>query len=169
MKAKLGWLCMYALRSNEIEGIVRDEARILAEVNALGTLLSSTTLGTHELLTYLNVIEPDARIRTTGDSVRVGSYEAPAGGPHMIREVAEFLTALSAKDAPRPILAYAAWEHLHPLTDGNGRTGRALYAWYALNKFDFCPRSNFLQEFHYEMLRTLDHGTSKGWRGLAFT
>lgn len=160
------WLRDFVVSSNAIEGIFRDSPSLRREVDAVEAFLQSYTLGSHELLALVGVLQPEARIRTEGEGIVVGSHVAPPGGKHMLLQVVEILLAVQDNDA-NPIMTYMAWQHLHPLTDGNGRTGRVLYAWQVIRWYGVLPRRNFLEEFHYETLAVFDKATgSKGWRGL---
>jgi hypothetical protein len=161
------WLTDYTVASNFIEGIDRDPVALEREVNALDELIGTPSLGSVEMLRFLSVVEPTARIRAGAkDGVAVGSHVAPAGGPHMYREVADLLIDISRSDT-NPVFTYAAWQHLHPLTDGNGRTGRALYAWQNINRRNRIPLPSFVHDYHYEVLSSLDRAVvGKGWRGL---
>ena len=86
-----------------------------------------------------------------GMNVRVGSYIAPPGGP----EIADALDAILARvsiTSDDPWKEHCAFETLHPFLDGNGRTGRALWAWHMLrlsrDPFDL----PFLHRWYYQTL-----------------
>ena len=91
-----------------------------------------------------------------GLDVRVGDHLPPRGGPFVEYELIEMCKKIKDVRAEKHVLQFhIQFENLHPFTDGNGRTGRAI--WWAqmclLNKehrLDL-PLS-FLQKFYYETL-----------------
>ena len=137
----------FVAESNKIEGIVREP--LIKEVDELLRFLKLDTITVEELERFVKVYQPDARLRDEyGLDVRVGSHYAPLGRPEM-RKILEGLLSLPAD----PYKMHILYEDLHPFTDGNGRSGRALWAWQMQD-----ISLGFLHMFYYQ---TLDHSRIK--------
>ena len=131
----------FVRESNSIEGIKRDPTDAeLAEFERF-MLLPAISVG--ELENFVKVYQPDARLRdTAGLNVRVGDYYPPIGGPQIRERLEAILKTLSnAYDDHR------RYQSLHPFSDGNGRSGRALWAWQYRNL-----SLGFLHRWYYQSL-----------------
>lgn len=147
----------FVQESNRIEGIRRRPTPDEIEVTEDFTSLTHLTVGTVE--TLVKVLQPGARLRRfPGLDVRVGSYYPPKGGTHIEAELIKILD-----DANRPVelSAYGvhlAYEGLHPFTDGNGRSGRAIWLWMMLRSGsprdeDMALGLGFLHCWYYQTLQ----------------
>ena len=58
---------------------------------------------------------------------------------------------LNAMDTEGAWQTHNDYENLHPFTDGNGRSGRMLWAWQMRNDDDAMARG-FLHTFYYQTL-----------------
>ena len=139
-------LVLFQAESNRIEGI---QCVTQAEVEALQTMIDSERLWTNELIAYVSVIQPDARIRDAANvpGVRVGRHIAPPSGPKLVVDLEDLLDRvnnglITAHDA------HCAYETLHPFTDGSGRSGRALWLWMRNGDAPL----GFLHQFYYDTL-----------------
>lgn len=145
----MDWKSLVA-ESNRIEGILRPPTD--AEVNATQDFVIGPR-PTVETVSELAVIFAGARAKLRdrkGMDVRVGDYRPPVGGPE-IRERLERL--LLTIDDSEPWLTHIEYESLHPFIDGNGRTGRALWAWQMWRWSRETLELNFLHAFYYQTLR----------------
>lgn len=143
-------LYKFVKESNSIEGIDRGPSK--AELKAHETFFNLPIITVHTIETLLGVLQPNAQLRNRkGLDVRVGMYMPPAGGPDIEERLRKLLNdSLIRTD---PWYAHCCYESLHPFTDGNGRSGRALWAWGMLQGNDVAPlRYGFLQMFYYQTL-----------------
>ena len=131
----------FVRESNKIEGIVRvTDAEVLAHAEFLSMPPSLPSLAR-----LVSVLQPDARLRDrVGLDVRVGPHVPPPGGPEIKEELIAILReAVSAYDT------HQAYETLHPFTDGNGRSGRALW----LHMMGGYAPLGFLHHWYYQSLQ----------------
>lgn len=140
----------FVRESNRIEGIERapTKAELIATEEFINVLLP--TVGDLERL--VNVYAPGHELRDRhGLNVYVGTYVAPPGGPE-IRVALETLLERVADGADlyHPWQAHIDYEALHPFTDGNGRSGRALWLW----QMQAAP-IGFLHQFYYQTLSNI--------------
>jgi Fic family protein len=82
--------------------------------------------------------------------VRVGNYTPPPGGPDIRVQLAEILGDMETP-LTDPYSTHLDYEKLHPLMDGNGRTGRALWLWQHLRAGTY-KRLGFFHQWYYETL-----------------
>lgn len=114
----------FVAESNRIENIhvIRIE-----EVAELERFMALPKITIAELERFVAVIQPDAKLRVKpGMNVFVGSYVPPPGGIVVKTKLLELLADLNNMDS---YTAHIRYEMIHPFTDGNGRSGRALWAW----------------------------------------
>ena len=145
-------LYAFVSESNRIEGIVRPPTR--HEVGATERFLMRQDLSISALESLVRTYQPGARLREAmGMNVRVGDHIAPPGGPEILPACNKILIRIAKNDA-HPYVLHREYETLHPFMDGNGRSGRALWAWQML-RFSYEPgiALGFLHCWYYQSLQ----------------
>ncbi len=153
------YLFKFIAESNTIEGIHRPPST--QEIYAHAKLLMKSELIVADLENFVLAVQPGARLRRrVGMDVQVGGYIAPRGGPEIEAALEELLRGVCHDDEIRsndPHETHHRYENLHPFTDGNGRSGRALWLWErrrwiaALEARGEVPLG-FLHRFYYDTL-----------------
>lgn len=140
----------FLVESNRIEGITGTNEN---EIDAADNFMSLPALTVPSLNELQQMFAPNKPLRErAGLNVRVGRYIAPEGGPH-IREALDHLLRL-ASESSDPWAVHVEYETLHPYLDGNGRTGRMVWAW-QMQRLGRRPFAlGFLHTFYYQ---TLEH------------
>lgn len=145
-------LTAFLIESLGIEGIHREPTK--EEMDATREFLCAFSVTVDSLCALQAVYAPGMPLRTQkGMDVRVGRYVAPPGGPTILRK----LKAILAKST-HPYKSHLDFESLHPFCDGNGRTGRALWAWQMNAQGMSAFALPFLHRFYYQ---TLEHEASR--------
>lgn len=151
----MDWLSNFVSESNRIEGI---KETIQLQIDAHQDFLMQEILQIGDLVKLVGVLQPDAVLRdVAGRNVRVGGHIPPKGGPLVISALDRVLTNSRHGGCHE---VHVDYENLHPFTDGNGRSGRAVWAWMMLRDG---PRSEamlkqlgFLHSFYYQTLSASD-------------
>lgn len=145
----LEWLNDFVGESNRIEGIYRDPTQ--EEVSYTNLFLRSSNITVYELSCLVKVYQPDALLRHKfGMDVIVGEHMAPKGGPDIYIDLCKLLDLVHSKKLT-PFEIHVQYEHLHPFTDGNGRSGRALWLWSMIRQKKSYSLG-FLHTFYYQSL-----------------
>jgi hypothetical protein len=140
----------FVRESNRIEGILREPTD--AEVSATMDFLARRAPEVLDVENLVGIYQPDAVLRLRpGLNVRVGSHVAPPGGPEIGARLAELLDEVDGGD---PWATHIAYETLHPFTDGNGRSGRAIWAWQMVRRREGLGLG-FLHRFYYQTLAAI--------------
>ncbi len=133
----------FVRESNRIEGIL---CATPDAIEAHERFLELDKITVADLEKFVDVVQPGAMLRRkAGMNVRVGYHVAPPGGHAIEVELTNLLMRMQWRGAYETHLAY---EDLHPFTDGNGRSGRALWLW----EMDGEAPVGFLHKFYYQTL-----------------
>lgn len=140
-------LTEFVKESNRIEGIDRHPLR--AEIHAHESLIHGDRVSVEDLEAFVQFVQPGAVIRDAGQCVSVGSHVPPPGGPGIVYALQELLHDISEDNTYE---THCEYEKLHPFTDGNGRSGRALWLWQMRMHRPWDIKLGFLHAFYYQTL-----------------
>lgn len=147
MRVKNNFYKKFQLESNQIEGI---NSVTQKEIDALAQLVFLDELKISDVEAYVKAIQPNAQLRLRSDQiVYVGDHMPPIGGQHILYRLDWILVQAVEKD---PFETHVEYETLHPFTDGNGRSGRAIWLW-QMRKQGLDIVNGFLHTFYYQSLR----------------
>lgn len=142
-------LLAFAHESNLIENI-NDPRRDLVHAAALEKFLAVDVINTLHLQVFVRAIQPDAKLRVNlNDRVWIGGREAMPGDK-VVPALINLLDSITHHQPTR--LVHLRYEYIHPFTDGNGRSGRALWLWQMLEQQAYQGEFGFLQMFYYQTL-----------------
>ncbi len=145
-------LTLFLTEGLRIESIVR--APTVEEIGAFRTFMSEPTVTVKTVCVLQEVFTPGRPLRTiSGMDVRVGTHIPLRGGPD-IKPMLEGICAAANKPDSNPWHVHVSFETLHPFMDGNGRTGRALWAWQMRRIGNDPFELSFLHRWYYQ---TLEH------------
>lgn len=146
----MDWLEKFVRESNRIEGILREPTEDELRISVMFLALPNPNV--EDMKELVSVYQPGAVLRERdGLNVCVGRYIAPPGGPEIARKLETIVNW--AKAAPNPYLLHQEYEHLHPFTDGNGRSGRMLWL-HCMRRHheDYDAPLGFLHAWYYQSL-----------------
>ena len=139
----------FVRESNAIEGIHRDPTEL--ELQAHETFLAQREITVVDMENFVANVAGRPLRRAVGQDVRVGDHRPAPGGPEI--EVSLKAILADANTASRtPYEVHVAYETLHPFLDGNGRSGRVLWAWQMHNEYEDPFALSFLHRFYYQAL-----------------
>lgn len=146
------YLKEFIKESNKIEGIHRETSA--TELRMTMDFVLSESLNVEDLMILLSCYQRDAVLRNReGINVRVGNHIPILGGSEVQTKLLQILVMAnncsSIKDA---FTIHQLYEDLHPFTDGNGRTGRALWLHCYYKVTGLTPPCLFLQMWYYNSL-----------------
>lgn len=120
----------FVIESNKIEGIWRPEGVLDVEEEALVAFVQLPAVTVVDIESLVSIFTAgQARLRQEeGMDVRVGSFIPPKGGPGIVKSLEQLVANANEQDR-HPYYIHHDYETLHPFSDGNGRSGRALWLW----------------------------------------
>lgn len=143
-------LAAFIRESNRIEGIHREPTE--GELAAHKTLLAEHAMSVKALERFVADVAGRPLRDKPGMDVRVGSHFPPPGGPSVRTNLEVLVMSINEYDLT-PFETHVAYETLHPFLDGNGRSGRALWAWQMRHGGFGDPFAlGFLHRFYYQSL-----------------
>lgn len=157
-------LAAFIRESNRIEGIPRVRAHELA---AHETFLALPKVTIDAVAELVRQIGGGPLRHMAGMNVRVGNHRPIPGGEAVLIQFDDILHR--ANRGANPWQIHVEYETLHPFMDGNGRSGRALWAWQVVNQGHY-PRTlamGFLHPAYYAALSssTFRHHSAEGEGG----
>lgn len=144
---------MFINQSNRIEGIHRaaTEDEILAHRE-----FWDGPLTVQAIEKFVRQIAGASLRYRRGMDVRVGGHTPARGGPLVVDGLIRLVEQMKRRELD-PWQAHLQYEILHPFMDGNGRSGRAIWAWMMTDQGHNPFGLDFLHRFYYQ---TLDHQRS---------
>lgn len=135
----------FAHESNMIEGIFnRVEDGVQAQ--AILEFLSKKSITINDIV----VFNAYGTLRSKeGEGVTVSGHKAPDGP--LVRAGLENIVININKNL-NPYQTHVDYEMLHPMTDGNGRSGRVIWLWMMINGHGYDFSISFLHQFYYQAL-----------------
>ena len=139
----------FVKESNHIEGIDREPYGY--EVQAHERLLAVPQLLATDLVEFVHDVAKASLRLKLGMNVRIGNHIPPPGGPDIIDDLQEILRDVNNNN-DSPFNLHCRYEALHPFMDGNGRSGRAVWAWHMQRNGADPFAIGFLHRWYYQSL-----------------
>jgi Fic family protein len=115
-------------------------------------LSKAISLNTSDIKKFVSLYQPNAKLRERiGMDCIVGSHVPPKGGKQIVRELENLIVQANTlpRDTRYAFEVHKSYETLHPFTDCNGRSGRAVWLW----MMRVVPNIGFLHTWYYQSLQ----------------
>lgn len=159
------WLDLFVRESYSIEGYKHTDYDWAEHHQYLFDFLAADDLTVESVSAYvrqtttIGTVSGQLRDKP-GMNVSVGDHDAPPGGTAIGYALEQMLAEFrSGYDSIS--VCYQRYLHLHPFTDGNGRSARAIWLWLKLARTPVgataeLPVEGFLRTYHYDTLADYD-------------
>jgi hypothetical protein len=146
----------FVQESNRIEGLYHPPST--DEVTRLYSFVCKPTLSVEDIVDFVAATQPGAILRDKESvhNVRVGNHIAPASGPNIRFNLGQLLGQMQM-NTMTPYEVHCEYLNLHPFTDGNGRSARAIWLW----QMNGNAPLGFLHQFYYQTLDAQDARKAK--------
>jgi hypothetical protein len=144
-----GAIWNFVVESNRIEGILRKPTE--AETNVHEWFLQLDRVRTRDVERFVETVAGASLRDREGRNVRVGAHYPPPGHREMGLWLGDLLEAAYV-GAQTSWETHNRYEKLHPFMDGNGRSGRAIWAWQMQREGHDPFLLPFLHRFYYQTL-----------------
>lgn len=142
------YLDSFILESNEIEEIEKNEYDHEKQKEAIKKFILKKKIKIDDIIRLTSIF--GGRIRDQeGMNVKVGSYIPPRGGAKIVERLKRIISVIDRSS--NPYLTHRRYQKLHPFTDGNGRSGRAIWL-RMMYRINGVPRYGFLHSHYYQAL-----------------
>jgi len=157
-------LASFLVESNAIEGIYGIPTE--ETIEWAWSFLHKEELHVSDIRNMVTVFQHDAQYRNKSivPDVRVGGHIPMPSGPDVHYALVHILDDINAEigvlyKEHNVYEIHQRYEHLHPFTDGNGRSGRMIWLWMMV-AIGYTYKLPFLQEWYYQSLANgkIDHG-----------
>lgn len=142
-------LAVFIDESNRIEGIYRDPTE--DERIAWAAFMVLDTIRLADIEGFVREIAKAPLRCKPGMDVRVGNHRPIPGGPP-VEAALETILRNANEGTTDPYRTHIAYERIHPFMDGNGRSGRALWAWQMKRAGQDPFALPFLHRWYYQSL-----------------
>jgi len=145
------YLAAFAKQSNEIESITSPIRHAIHKA-ALETLLKHSVIDIEAIRKFVAIVEPSATYRAESKvTVWIGGKEGLS--PSKINSKLVLVLAAINSGEGTTYKSHLDYQNIHPFTDCNGRSGRAIWLWQKHNLNNYTGRNLFLQEYYYDTFR----------------